>query len=347
MRTEGSADVLEYRRRLAVERVVDGDPIEGVADFLGVDPRSVRRWVAAFLRGGEEALSWRPVPGRPGKLNGEQELTVISWLLDSPAEHGFSTDRWTAPRVAQLIDQRFGIHFHPRSLNRWLRVRGFTPQKPCCFAQERDPEAVAHWLQYDWPRIQRKVRRQDATLVFLDESGLLMMPLLRRSQAPRGHRPVLKVRLQHRLHVSVAAALWVSARWDAVGMFSQTLLNSYFNNQRMASFLHRLMRRIPGPVVVVWNGGPMHHGQWIRLVQQMYRGRLVFEPLPAYAADLNPVEQLWQFLKDCQLVNFAPTAGEQLLRAVHAELTQIRWDTLRLWCFFHQSALPLPRTLLM
>jgi len=43
MRTEGSAVVLEYRRRLAVQRVEDGYSIEDVADFLGVDRRTVRR----------------------------------------------------------------------------------------------------------------------------------------------------------------------------------------------------------------------------------------------------------------------------------------------------------------
>lgn len=346
MRTEGSGDVLEYRRRLAVRRVLDGYPTEEVADFLGVDARSVRRWVAAYLERGEDALAARPASGRPPKLNGEQELTVLSWLLDSPVDHGFVTGCWTAPRVAQLIDQRFGIKFHPRSLNLWLRVRGFTPQKPQCIAQERKPEAIARWVQFDWPRIQRKVRRRDASLVFLDESGLLMMPLLHRSQAPRGHPPVMKVSMGHRQHVSVAAALWVSADWELVGMFSRTLFNSYFNSQRIAIFLHELLRRLPGPVVVVWNGGPMHHGDPIRLVQGMYRRRLAFEPLPAYGSDLNPVEQLWQYLKDTRLANFAPTSGEQLLRAVHQELCAVRFDTHRLWCFFHQSALPLPRTLL-
>ena len=347
MRTEGSSDVLEYRRRLAVRRVLDGYPTEEVADFLGVDPRSVRRWVAGFLEHGEDALAARPTSGRPPKLNGEQELTVLSWLLDPAVDHGFATECWTAPRVAHLIHQRFGIKFHPRSLNHWLRVRGFTPQKPCCIAQERKPEVIARWLQFDWPRIQRKVRRRDGSLVFLDESGLLMVPLLHRSQAPRGQRPVLKVSRGHRQHVSVAAALWVSADWEQVGMYSRTLLNSYFNNQQIAIFLHRLMRRLPGPVVAVWNGGPMHHGDAIRLVQRMYRHRLAFEPLPAYAADRNPVEQLWQYLKDTRLANFAPANGEQLLHGVHAELDPVRFDTHRLWCFFHQSALPLPRTLLM
>jgi transposase len=347
MRTEGSAEVLEYRRRLAVRRVLEGYRVEEVAEFLGVDARSVRRWVAAFLQQGEEGLAARPPSGRPPKLNGEQELTVLSWLLDSPVEHGFTTECWTAPRVAHLIGERFGIPFHPRSLNRWLQVRGFTPQKPCRIAQERDPEAIARWVLLDWPRIQRKVRRRDGSLVFLDESGLLMMPLLRRSQAPRGYPPVLPVRLGQRQHVSVAAALWVSADWQQVGLFSRAVLNSYFNNQRIAIFLHQLLRRLPGPVVLVWNGGPMHHGELIRLVGRMYRRRLAFERLPPYAADLNPVEQLWQYLKDTRLANFAPTTGEQLLHAVHAELEPVRFDTHRLWCFFHQSALPLPRTLLM
>ena len=56
MRTEGSPAVLEYRRRLAVQRVEDGYSIGEVADFLGVDRRTVRRWVAAFRQHGADGL---------------------------------------------------------------------------------------------------------------------------------------------------------------------------------------------------------------------------------------------------------------------------------------------------
>lgn len=345
MRTAGSPEVLEYRRRLAVRRVLEGYPVEEVADFLGVASRSVRRWVAACLRHGEEALASKPVSGHPPKLTGEQELTVISWLLDSPLEHGFLTECWTAPRLAQLIDNHFGIRFHPHSLNRWLQQRGFSPQKPYCVAQDRDPQAIDRWVRCDWPRIQRKVRRRDASLVFLDESGLLLMPLLHTSQAPRGYPPLLQVRLQHRIHVSVAGALWVSSDWELIGLVSEILSNDYFNNGRVAIFLHKLLRRVAGPVVLVWNGGTMHKGQPIRMVQRLYGRRLVLEPLPAYASDLNPVEQLWQYLKDTRLANFAPTNGAHLFQAVRLELEQVRFDSQRLWSFFHQSALPLPRTL--
>jgi transposase len=93
MRTPGSPIVLEYRRRLAVQRVHEGYSIEEVADFRGVVPSSVRRWVAAFRQQGVKGLAARPVPERPPKLNSTQEKIVCRWLTDNPIEHGCATDR--------------------------------------------------------------------------------------------------------------------------------------------------------------------------------------------------------------------------------------------------------------
>jgi transposase len=156
MRTTGSPAVLEYRRRLAIERVNDGYTTQEVADFLGVDPSSVRRWIASFRRHGGDALAVRPVPGRPPKLTYTQEKIVRRWLADNPTEHGFATELWTAPRLAQLIEQEWGIHFHPDYLGTWLRQRGYTPQKPRRNAREHDDEAIARWLAEDWPRIKKR-----------------------------------------------------------------------------------------------------------------------------------------------------------------------------------------------
>src|SRR5688572_4489981 len=103
MRTAGSPEILEYRRWLAVERVGEGYSSQEVADFLGVDPSSVRRWVAAFRCQGGFGLAARAVPGRPRKLTATQEKIVLRWLQDNPTEHGFATELWTAGRLAQLI----------------------------------------------------------------------------------------------------------------------------------------------------------------------------------------------------------------------------------------------------
>jgi transposase len=156
MRTPGSADELEYRRRLAVQRVSEGYSTQEVADFLGVDPSTVRRWLAAFRDRGEAGLDIKPASGRPSKLTPTQEKIALRWLNDSPTHHGFDTELWTAARLGQLIREEFGVGLNPRYLGAWLRDRGFSPQKPQRVARERDPKAIAAWLESDWPRIKKK-----------------------------------------------------------------------------------------------------------------------------------------------------------------------------------------------
>ena len=46
---------------------------------------------------------------------------MLRWLSDSPTEYGFATDLWSAPRLARLVAQEFGIRFHPDYLGTWLR----------------------------------------------------------------------------------------------------------------------------------------------------------------------------------------------------------------------------------
>jgi transposase len=156
MRTEGSAAELQRRRLLAAQRLQEGYSAEEIADFLGVAPRSVRRWAAAFRQRGAPGLAARPAAGRPPKLSRTQEKVVRRWLAGSPSEHGFPTELWTAARLARLIDEEWGIGFNPRYLAAWLRRRGFSPQKPQRVPRERDPQAIAAWLATDWPRIKKR-----------------------------------------------------------------------------------------------------------------------------------------------------------------------------------------------
>src|SRR5436305_3588661 len=156
MRTPGSPQELEYRRRLAVERVRDGDGADEVAEFLGVHPATVRRWVATARAGGPRSLRARRPSGRPLKLTHTQEKVVRRWLRHPASEHGFLGDLWSAPRLAQVIRREFGVRFNPRYLARWLRARGFTPQMPRRVPRERDRQKLDAWLAHDWPRIRKR-----------------------------------------------------------------------------------------------------------------------------------------------------------------------------------------------
>jgi transposase len=147
---------LEHRRRLAVQRVLDGYSPTEVADFLDVSPRSVRKWVAAHRQGGDAALNAKPHVGRHPKLADEQEAIVLSWFQKSPTAFGYATELWTARRVAEQIAKHFRVSFNSRYLSAWLSDRGITPQKPQRVPKERDPQKLERWLNDDWPRILKK-----------------------------------------------------------------------------------------------------------------------------------------------------------------------------------------------
>jgi hypothetical protein len=58
-----------------------------------------------------------PRVGPPHKLTTTPEKIALRWLRDRPTEHGFPTELGSAPRLAQLIPQEFGVRLHPRYLN--------------------------------------------------------------------------------------------------------------------------------------------------------------------------------------------------------------------------------------
>lgn len=142
---------------MAVERVTeDGIPVSEVAAVLGVDARSVRRWVAEHRDGGADALAATPHPGRPRKLSPAREAAVLRWVRRSPAKFGFPDQLWTAPRLGAVIRKRFGIGFNSNYLCSWLSQRRITPQKPQRVAAERNRRRIRHWRNVTWPRLLKK-----------------------------------------------------------------------------------------------------------------------------------------------------------------------------------------------
>lgn len=133
----------------------------------------------------------KPPPGRSPKLLGRQKATLVKLLLAGPQAAGFPTDLRTTRRIAEVIDWCFGIHYHPNHVWRVLVGLGWSYQKPQTKARERDEAAIVHWKRYWWSHI-KNAQRRGAPLVFLDESGFLLIPSIRRTWAPRAQTPILR-----------------------------------------------------------------------------------------------------------------------------------------------------------
>jgi len=129
MRPHGSPEQLAQRRRNAVSLNQQGYGPVGISRLLKTTPQSVCRWLREYRRNGAAGLDAEPAPGRPPKLNARQRRALVGCLLKGAAAFGFATDLWTCPRIAQLIEQRYGVHYHVDAVPRVMATLGFSPSK--------------------------------------------------------------------------------------------------------------------------------------------------------------------------------------------------------------------------
>lgn len=155
MRPHGSAAELERRRRRAIDLLEKGFSTTEVAERVGADSSSVRRWRQAHRRRGERGLNPKPHPGRPSLLTTRQKNRLVKRLLKGARANGFSTDLWTCPRIVELIEHHYGVHYHVDHIPRLMASLGWSCQKPKKRAIERDEEAIRQWVARDWPRIKK------------------------------------------------------------------------------------------------------------------------------------------------------------------------------------------------
>lgn len=157
MRPKGSAVVLEARRRWAVGLLAKGKTCPEVAELVECSLSSVKRWKAAWKKGGVDAVAAKAHPGRTPRLSRNQKRQLEKILLRGPLASGYTTDLWTCPRVAQVIRRRFGVKYHAAHVWRLLRSLNWSCQKPERRARERDEEAIRRWRKRDWPRIKKEL----------------------------------------------------------------------------------------------------------------------------------------------------------------------------------------------
>lgn len=215
----------------------------------------------------------------------------------------------------------------------------FPPQKPERRAAERNEARIHHWIERDWPRIKRKARRRNAHIVFLDEAGFMLTPLLRRSWGPRGETPVLHDRMRNRRHVSAIGAISISPVRKRLNWYMH-LHHDSVGEAHVVAFLRDLTRQLRGDIVLVWDNLGAHRSGMVRdyLAGQP---RLIPEFLPPYAPELNAIEYGWGHLKSNPLANLCPADTHELEGHVGAAACEIRADQSLLRGFVHATGLPI------
>ena len=317
----GSAAELERPRRQAVQTVNEGESPETVARVLGVARSTIYRWLKQNEH--TDGLAAKPHPGPALRLSAEQHRRLEELLLAGAKEHGWPTELWTCARIAVLIQRHFGVSFHHDHVGRILRQRlNWTPQKPRRKARERDEAAIKFWKQIRFPAIAQAARERQAHLVFLDESGYMLTPTMRRTWAPRGSKPILDC-WDRRDRLSAISCLTVSPNAGRMNLYFQ-LLNHNVHGEDVVEFLRQLKRSLGGPMTILWDRGSVHVKSGVVRAYLAEHPDIMAEDLPSYAPELNPDELVWSWTKYGRLANLAANNTDELAEHVIDELIYLK-----------------------
>lgn len=149
-------EALEQRRLWAARLLEKGVSQSEVGRQVGVHRQSVSRWAQQLEKEGRAGLQQAGRAGRKPRLSAEDLERIERGLKKGPEEFGYDSGLWTSARVAHLIEQECGIHYHPGHVWRILRQLGWSCQRPTGQALERDEKAIAQWKRKRWTEIKKK-----------------------------------------------------------------------------------------------------------------------------------------------------------------------------------------------
>ncbi len=322
----------DLRERVIAALELGDETQAEIAERFGVSKSTIETWWYRWQA--TDSCNALPYAGGPKrKLSTDQIETLRRLLIQGALVQGWENDLWTAKRVAEMIRKRFRIDCSSRQA--WTILRrdlGWTSQRPIKRSIGRDEHEIQRWMTHDFPRILRDARRMEAYLVFIDESGFLLEPNIKRTFAPRGQTPIIKVADPHG-RISVAGAITISPIQRRLGFLYYLLPdNKNFHGDSIVHFLDEIYRRILNPIIILWDGISIHSSEPVIDYRDQHK-RLTFEEFPPYALELNPVDKVWFYTKHDRLANYAPATLYELRHSLNQEFHDAaRKSNVLTWC---------------
>jgi transposase len=321
---------LEEIRRMAVQRVWDGERPSAVIASFGFSRQIIYKWLreAKGKGRGLRALRSRKGTGRPRRLAPKQQQQLFRWINGKdPRQYGFDFGMWTRLVVRKLIADKFGANLGVTAVGKLLAKLGLTPQKPLKRAYERDPAAIEAWKHDTYPSIAKRAKQQRAEIYFWDESGFRADAVQGQTWGMKGQTPVVAMPGQRQ---SVSAASAVNAK----GSFWFATYKGGMSADLFIEMLKALMRHRKRPLFLILDSLPAHKAKVVKNYVASTEGKLELHFLPGYAPELNPDELVWNHMKRTGTARSPLTQGESLHDRVDVELLQIQQNRALVRSFF-------------
>ena len=290
-----SHEVLEQYRFRAIKLRKKGWQVNQIAEAFGINRRAVTRWFTTFHRHGSKALKSKKANGPEPKLSQEDRRTILAIIRNPAIKYGFETSLWTCKRLQQIIKEQIKKEIDISNIWRWLKEWGLTNQKPDKEAIEKNKKEVRRWLNEEWPKIQEHCRRWRAMFYFQDESSVSLVPVLGKTWSIKGKTPKIRV-TGNRGSIAVSSAISPAGRMVFRIKKDTVTAKSFIDFLKQMLKYHK-RRKV---IVIVDNSKP-HIAQMVNNFVGENKSRLAVYYLPTYSPELNPDEEVWNYLKNVKL----------------------------------------------
>lgn len=296
-----STDEQALLRRVAVQRVFNGESAAQVTRCYGLGGKTIFKWLRVARERGLDALAPIPRTGRKRALSDAEASEVKCWIVGgSPRQYGFDSGLWTRKIVADLIAQRFRINLSVTAVGNLLHRLALMPQEPLRLAYERDAQAVTKWKQQEYPLIKKEAKKHGAEIFWLDESTIPSDDPLQRLlglKSDAGDRGQL---------INAISAL--SNR----GGFWYCIYTGGLSADKFVDYLKNFMQYRKKSVFIIMSGHPVHKADELKEYINSVEGKLRIFLLPPYMPDLNPDQLVWSQLEQLGAPKEPARKGESL-----------------------------------
>lgn len=274
-----------------------------IAKIVGRSVTILQQWFAKFEQGGLEGLLKRGHGGgKPSLLHKPKVRKAL--------ERGLSEGQWmSAPQVAAWLADEHDIEMNSRSLYYWLKKAGGALKVPRpCHAKKKEAAVTAFKAHLYDKLAELPIDPGARVRVWVvDESRYGLHSFTRRCWGLRGVRIVKRV--------------WQKYQWgyvygalEVVEGAAEFRFMPSVNLSFTEGFLAQIAASDPqAEHVVIWDQAGFHHAP----ADARLPARIHLVPLPPYSPELNPVEKLWDVIKD----RVANQAFESL-SAIESRLTE-------------------------
>jgi transposase len=278
-----------WLRYQAVVLAKQGHSAPEIARALGCSRRAVQTWVDQYNKGGIPALQERPHTGRPPRLAGPDVLRFQARLEAGPTpEDGICTFR--CQDLRRILEEEFDVTLRRQAMYDLLHRLDYRSLMPRPQHEQANPEVQEFFKEIVVEQIDAIAEAhpdQEVRTYFQDEARFGQKGTITRVWARRGSRP-RAVRQTGFTSLYVLAA--VCAATGAVSALIMPALNTAVVNL----FLEQFSRELPAGVhaVLIWDGAGFHTG-----AELVVPSNVSLIQLPPYSPELNPVENLWHYLR--------------------------------------------------